>query len=422
MFEFCYDDLTPRPRRGMTSLEATMYLKQVCPDISRWLCWSPFGGGGESRALTHIPVGTKNRGTLGAWKWARIDIDYPPVSYWSTLPAYRAVEESWVGLISITSPNGTKFKLFSFLNSRGEIGDLYMSSTHDRSLLKAFKAAVQLHFDKDLDKAKLYMFPGDDICLDASAAPQIYLPPGILEDIQTQVDAFFGSPDLYRKHNIPHRRGFLFVGSPGNGKTMMVRHLVRHCWVNYKTRVAVFAPLEQDDRHCLKPAFKFATRDGAGIVILEEIDSIMKEGYLGRATILETLDGLNSQNGTLVLATTNNPEDVDPALAHRPSRFDRVWHFHSPDLQLRSRYLRDAFVELDVGIVNEIAAKTNGWSFAYLHELRTSALVLSVTQNGGKLTTDFVYRAFDLLQAQFKSGRKNHAVEQTDQGVGFKVA
>jgi len=111
---------------------------------------------------------------------------------------------------------------------------------------------------------------------------------------------------------------------------------------------------------------------------LEDLDSLTRESRITRSALLQELDGLTSKEGMLIIGTTTNPDEIDPALTHRPSRFDRVWHFPIPSTQLRLEYLTGELNGLSPDVVQEITRLTAGWSFAYLKELRTTASILAM--------------------------------------------
>ena len=104
---------------------------------------------------------------------------------------------------------------------------------------------------------------------------------------------------------------------------------------------------------------------------------------------------------------------------HRPSRFDRVWIFEVPDEKLRLEYFQSAFPDMGDGIVENLARRTNGWSFAYINELRTTAAILSMQAGEPEIMPSAVESAFALLTAQFKSGKKNHRISAPESAMGF---
>jgi ATP-dependent 26S proteasome regulatory subunit len=124
------------------------------------------------------------------------------------------------------------------------------------------------------------------------------------------------------------------------------------------------------------------------------------------------LDGLKSSKGILIIGSTNNPENIDPALIHRPSRFDRVWNFPVPNRELRRRYLADHYSSFPDEVLDDVASRTNDWSYAYLNELRTTAGILGIRSAVRSITSDHLLEACTLLQGQFKSGQSNHVVSK----------
>jgi len=409
----------PSPRRGMTSVEAAAFLQRECPEAGGWACWCPRGGR-EEEALTRIPAGEREEGSVGPWKWRRIPVSYPGIPYWRDA-AGGDDEERWTGLIEVSGESGEKFLLFSYLSTRGTVGELYMTSAAGRETLKRFATDAARHFDRYKDKVKISVWPGPDIRLDPAVSERLFLPAGMGADIERQARSFFEQPEAYGRFGIPYRRGLLFVGPPGNGKTMMVREVVRRCWREYRPAVAAVPATKHADENMLQLAFAEASRRGRGIVILEEVDALVAETDITRAALLDCLDGLAYREGVLVLATTNNPENVDPALMHRPSRFDRVWRFELPGEGLRREFLAHRMPELNGELAGCLARRTEGWSFAYLNELRTTAAILAIQRGAEPCQPALAEEAFDLLQAQFRSGTKNHKCARAAD-VGFRAA
>lgn len=115
------------------------------------------------------------------------------------------------------------------------------------------------------------------------------------------------------------------------------------------------------------------------ILVLEDLDKIVTSHRVSMGYLLNKLDGLDTEEGVIILATTNHPERLDPALLHRPSRFDRIWNFplpgHSERLGLLAKRAAGAFT---TAALEEAARLSNGFSMAYVQETVVSALMMAI--------------------------------------------
>jgi SpoVK/Ycf46/Vps4 family AAA+-type ATPase len=203
---------------------------------------------------------------------------------------------------------------------------------------------------------------------------------------------------------------------------MTVRHIVRTCAdisKNVSFWTQSFGRRADDDS--IAHLFAQASENSPSVILLEDIDSLTREAHISRSALLAELDGLAPREGVLVVATTNHPEDLDPALLHRPSRFDRVWHFKLPDRTLRLEYIARKFPQLDDRHRTTLAERTSSWSFAYLNELRVSASVLAAAELNDSVAWQHVEQAHVMLASQFKAGEKGHVTRQ-ELSVGFIAA
>jgi hypothetical protein len=417
------DDGKPNPRRGLTSVEATAFLQKEVPEVARWTCWDPRGQEYGSYLAKFVGRGHKPGGQVGTWTWERVPCSYPQPAYWDG--DFDTPEESlcWVGAVRIRGSSGEEFLLFSYLNAAGDIGTRYFASTDDLKLLDRFARDLYFHYEPEAkNKIHIDVFGGQSLRVAPDDDERIFLPSALQQDIEQQVYGFFENGEVYRRLRLRYRRGFLFIGAPGTGKTMVLRHLVRQCHQRYRCSISMLNIRRDTSEHEVQHLFNYASERAPGLVILEDTDSLTRQSRVSRASLLAQLDGLVTAEGLLILGTTNNPGEIDPALVHRPSRFDRVWHFPLPDRGLRLSYLFWAFEGLSKELLVTLAERTPGWSFAYLNELRTTAAILSVSRKETAITDEALRRAFELLESQFRAGKKNHAVVEGESTVGFQAS
>lgn len=194
----------------------------------------------------------------------------------------------------------------------------------------------------------------------------VLLPDPLRAELRLTVSEFFANRELYRAHGLPHRRGVLLAGPPGNGKTTILRAIASE--VEHPCLVATLDDPNAGLYNC-RLAFERAVELAPAVVCFEDLDALVDEGPL-LSQFLNLLDGLESLEGVFVIATTNRPDRIDPAIAKRPSRFDRVFLIPEPDEGLRARYLeRQLAKEVPSAFLDWLAGETEGYSVAFLKEL-----------------------------------------------------
>jgi hypothetical protein len=409
----------------MSSVEGRNYLQSLFPDIPNWVFWFPKYNESFQKIVQTVD---QQNGVAGAWRWERVKTTYPSVFFLTLSGTFgkqiAPKETNWTGVLRFTGPDNETFLLFSFLDTHGAVGNVYYVSTCDAVLLERFNRDIHECFRAENTDGLIEIFVtnGPDIYLSPTSDERIYLPTSIKNDIEQQVMSFFSDQLAFVKFNIPYRRGFLFVGSPGGGKTMMIRHLIRECHARFSPCFMSLNIKKGTNEDEVANFFEAAARRAPCMVILEDLDSLTKESSVSRSALLNQLDGLKPRKGLLVIGTTNNPEDIDPALIHRPSRFDRIWIFEMPDKKLRREYLEHSLPGADPGLITDISEKTADWSFAYLNELRTTASILAIQKGSESVTAEHIDQAFVFMTAQFKSNKNGHKGKGKQTGLGFEAA
>ena len=146
-------------------------------------------------------------------------------------------------------------------------------------------------------------------------------------------------PESYRRWGVRPPRGVLLYGPPGTGKTLLARALAKESgarFIHVRATDVVSKWYGEAERK-LQEAFDWARREQPTVLFFDEIDALGRSREFAHeathrlvSTFLENLDGLQLSEGVIVVAATNRPESVDPALT-RPGRFDRLVEVPLPD-------------------------------------------------------------------------------------------
>jgi len=220
--------------------------------------------------------------------------------------------------------------------------------------------------------------------------------------VRRDFEIFFEREEWFRQHNLPYRRGYLFYGSPGNGKTAVIRIMASHPDIQPYT---VDLSNMQEKSADVVRLFERAAENTPALIILEDLDRAFptegkrtQERTVSFQTLLNCLDGVGSQNGVLVVATANDPTCLDAAILKRPGRFDRVVQFRNPDAALRREYYRRLSPVLKGDKFELAIEQTEGFSFAQLRETYILGAQSSF-EHGQEITVRDVLEAIELHTA-----------------------
>lgn len=222
----------------------------------------------------------------------------------------------------------------------GVIGELLA-----RQLMKKAGGKNAMSFGMGKSSAKIYVKSSDGIKFSDVAGEDE------AKENLTEIVDYLHNPDKYKKIGASMPKGLLLVGPPGTGKTMLAKAVAGEANVPFFSMsgsefVEMFVGMGASK---VRDLFQQAKEKAPCIVFIDEIDAIGKkrDGQIGGNDereqtlnqLLTEMDGFEGNNGVIILAATNRPESLDPALT-RPGRFDRRVPVELPDLKGREAILQ----------------------------------------------------------------------------------
>jgi len=207
--------------------------------------------------------------------------------------------------------------------------------------------------------------------------------------------------NIFRNLGIEPPKGVLLYGPPGTGKTLLAKAVATESGANF---IAIKGPevLSKwfgESEKIIREIFRKAKQVSPCIIFIDEIDSIaprrgshIDSGALDRVVnqLLTELDGITARGDVVVIAATNRPDILDPALL-RPGRFDRIIYVPPPDekarLEILKIHTKNVPLAEDVNL-EELARKTEGYSGADLAALVKEAAMLALREIYEKLKSE----------------------------------
>ncbi len=241
------------------------------------------------------------------------------------------------------------------------------------------------------------------------------------EEVEELID-FLKNPKKFQNMGARIPKGVLLVGPPGTGKTLLAKAIageanVPFFYISGSDFVELFVGVGASR---VRDMFKEAKRNAPCLIFIDEIDAVGRQRGTGLGgghdereqtlnQLLTEMDGFGANEGIIIIAATNRPDVLDPALL-RPGRFDRQVTVSLPDSNEREAILKVHAKNkiLDKSIkLSAIAARTPGFSGADLENLLNEAALLAVRRNKDKITIDEIDEATDrVLLGPAKTTRK----------------
>ena len=241
------------------------------------------------------------------------------------------------------------------------------------------------------------------------------------EEVQELID-FLKNPKKFTKMGARIPKGVLLVGPPGTGKTLLAKAVageakVPFFYISGSDFVELFVGVGASR---VRDMFKQAKQTAPCLIFIDEIDAVGRERGTGLGgghdereqtlnQLLSEMDGFGENEGIIIIAATNRPDVLDPALL-RPGRFDRQVTVNRPDVKEREEILKvhaKNKILADNVHLKFIAERTPGYSGADLENLLNEAALLAVRRNKEAITMEEIDEASDrVLMGPAKTSRK----------------
>ena len=241
------------------------------------------------------------------------------------------------------------------------------------------------------------------------------------EEVAELID-FLKNPKKFQKLGARIPKGVLLVGPPGTGKTLLAKAVageanVPFYYISGSDFVELFVGIGASR---VRDMFKQAKQSAPCLIFIDEIDAVGRQRGTGLGgghdereqtlnQLLTEMDGFGANEGIIIIAATNRPDVLDPALL-RPGRFDRQVTVSLPDQKEREAILKvhakDKTFEKSVNLEN-ISKRTPGFSGADLENLLNESALLAVRRNKNAISMDEIDEATDrVLMGPAKTSRK----------------
>ena len=241
------------------------------------------------------------------------------------------------------------------------------------------------------------------------------------EEVKELID-FLKNPKKFQKLGARIPKGVLLFGPPGTGKTLLAKAVageadVPFYFISGSDFVELFVGVGASR---VRDMFQQAKRNAPCLIFIDEIDAVGRQRGTGLGgghdereqtlnQLLTEMDGFGANEGIIIIAATNRPDVLDPALL-RPGRFDRQVTVNLPDVQGREEILavhaRNKILNESITLDN-LAKRTPGFSGADLENLLNEAALLAVRRNKEEITMSEIDEATDrVLMGPAKTSRK----------------
>ena len=217
----------------------------------------------------------------------------------------------------------------------------------------------------------------------------------VKQELMESVEWPIKKPEVFKRMGINPPRGILLYGPPGSGKTLLARAVATESEANFISIKGpeIFSKWVGESEKAIREVFRKGRTAAPAIIFFDELDAIVPRRGLGYADsgaservisqLLTEIDGIETLQNVLVIAATNRPDMLDPAVM-RPGRFDRLIYVPSPDFESLKEIFRihagSMPLSKDVSL-DELARKAQGYSGADIEAICREAAMNALRED-----------------------------------------
>ena len=234
----------------------------------------------------------------------------------------------------------------------------------------------------------------------------------VKERLKESIEWPLTMPEKFEHFGISPPRGIMLFGAPGTGKTLIAKAIANEAKANF---ISIKGPeliskWVGESEKAVREVFKKAKQSSPSIVFLDEFESIagMRRSHSGEGSdvmnrvvnqLLSSLDGVEGMEGVIVVAATNRPEMIDPALM-RSGRFERVLHIPPPDKDSRSEILKIHAAKMPLGKfkIEELAGMMEHYTGADIEAVCREAALISMRDGKKSVSKKHFEKAAEMVR------------------------
>jgi AAA+ superfamily predicted ATPase len=216
----------------------------------------------------------------------------------------------------------------------------------------------------------------------AKAFDRLILDDELITDIRADIDYFLKSRNVYKQElHLPWKRGYMLIGPPGNGKSLLIKCLCRYYGLQHRD---VRNAIRNDGSINLNTGMDtkvdmlyYPDEIKPVVYVMEDIDKFVAfqagERHRDSAAVslhevLRAMDGIDEYSDAIVISTTNYPNQLAEALINRPGRFDRIWEIKKPSAANMVKFFDMRSITFTNTTKEEVAADLGEVSMAFVEE------------------------------------------------------